>query len=80
MKRLQILVPEETYERIKREAKRREWTVAELVRRGVEKQLEHGVDAPRIKPKITPVNLGVPKVPDTEWRDYANDRGIDALS
>lgn len=79
MKRLQILVPEETYERLRKEAKRREWTVAEVVRRGLEKQLESAVDGPSVVPKITPGNLGVPKVPVSEWREYANDRGLDAL-
>lgn len=79
MKRVQVLFSEDVYSRIKAEAKRREWTVAEVVRRGVEKQLESAVDAPRVKPKITPGNLGVPRVPVSEWRDYANDRGMDAL-
>lgn len=80
MKRLQILVPEETYERIRLEAKRREWTVAEVVRRGLEKQLESAVEGAAPAPGILTANLGAPKLPDSEWRELANDRGLDALS
>jgi len=80
MKRLQILVSDETYARLKKEAKRREWTVAEVVRRGVEKQLEYAVDAPRAKPTFTPVDMGEILIPASEMREAANDRGLDALS
>ena len=74
MKRLQVMVPDEVYDSILREAKRKEWTVADLVRRSIERQLATAVDAPRREPTITTVRLGVPKIPVSEWREAANDR------
>lgn len=76
MKRLQILVPEETYERLRKEAKRREWTVAEVVRRGLEKQLESAVDVPRQEAAFPTGDLGNFLAPVSEWREIANDRGL----
>jgi hypothetical protein len=74
MKRLQILIPEETYARLKKEAKRREWTVAEVVRRGLERQLESAVDGPPGMPQFTPRSLGPILAPESEWRELANVR------
>jgi hypothetical protein len=77
MKRLQILVPESLYARILREATKREWTVAEVVRRGIEKQLESEVAVePRI-PKIRSKKMGTPKIPESQWREIANVRDVD---
>lgn len=70
MKRLQILVPETLYEKILKEAKRREMTVAEVVRRGMEKQVEGQVEAEPKPFVITTIDIGEPKVPMERWRDY----------
>ena len=74
MKRLQILIPDETYALLKKVAKRKESTMADFVRRSLEKQLESAVDGPRVEPTITPVDMGEFLVPVSEWRELANDR------
>ncbi len=75
MKRLQVFLPDSLYIRLQREAERKEATVADLVRRGIERQLESAIDEPRREPTITPLKLGKPLVPESEWREIANERG-----
>ena len=74
MKRLQVMVPDEMYDSLQKEAKRREWTVADLVRRGIERQLASAVDVPWRKPTITPVDMGQFLMPMEDWRLAANER------
>jgi hypothetical protein len=69
MKRLQILVPDALYLRVQREAQRQEWTVSEVVRRGIEKQLESAVDQEPQIPSLKPLDLGGAKLPEDRWRD-----------
>ena len=76
MKRLQVFLPDSLFARLQREAERREATVAELVRRGIERQLESAVDEPRREPRITPLDLGETLLPASEWREIANERGL----
>lgn len=74
MKRLQIMVPDATYEGLQKEAKRRQATVADLVRRGIDRQLESAVNEPFRPPRIIVHDLGLPKLPPEEWREAANER------
>jgi hypothetical protein len=74
MKRLQVLIPDETFARLQKEAKRREWTVADLVRRGIDRQLDSAVDTPPWSPIPPQIDLGEILVPLSEWREIANER------
>jgi CopG-like RHH_1 or ribbon-helix-helix domain, RHH_5 len=74
MKRLQVILPDEVYESLKKEAVRRQTTVADIVRRGIDRLLASSVQAPYRTPVINPRDLGVPNLPDGNWRDIANER------
>ena len=74
MKRLQAMVPDKVYEALTKEAARRQTTVADLVRRSIDRQLESAVNVPFRKPTITPSNLGQPMIPVERWREVANGR------
>jgi hypothetical protein len=77
MKRIQVAVTDETYARLREEAKRRARPMADLVRRGIDRQLESAVEAPRGEPTITPLHLGEILIPESEWRLLANERPLD---
>ena len=74
MKRLQVLLPDDVYESLRKEVARRQTTVADFVRRGIDRQLQSAVDAPFKKPTLTPVNLGEPMIPVERLREVANER------
>jgi hypothetical protein len=77
MVKTQIQLPDELYRELKALAERKEWSLAEVLRRGAEYML--GV-YPRIlnaKPvwqPPEPLNLGGFKAPYTDWRELANER------
>ena len=73
MRRLQILVPDATFARLQTEAKRREASITDIVRRGIERELERAVDAPFVEPRLRTFKLGAPLVPENEWREMANE-------
>jgi hypothetical protein len=74
MKRLQVMIPDEIYHSLKSEAERREATVADIVRKGIDRVLEAAVKGPNRVPSISPCNLGLPLIPQDDWRVVANDR------
>jgi hypothetical protein len=73
MKRLQVMLPDAVYAALKREALRRQLTVAEVVRRGIDHQLASSVQVPFRAPALTPVDLGTRLIPFEDWREEAND-------
>ena len=74
MKRLQVLLPDDVYDDLKTEAQRRQLTVADLVRRSIDRQLASAHKGPFRPPSITPLHLGIPLLPLEHWREAANDR------
>jgi hypothetical protein len=74
MKRLQVLVPDNIYESLQKEAARRQLTVADFVRRGIDRQLDSAIDIPYREPTLTPRDLGAPSLSTDSWREAANDR------
>lgn len=74
MKRVQILLPDAMFAELKRRATAREQTVTEVIRRGVERELEAMGEDLR-EPVLHVYDLGVPPVPVADWREIANDRG-----
>jgi len=77
MKHIHIMVTDETYDRLRKEAKRREQPMADLVRRGIDSQLESADEIPRAEPTITTLHLGEILIPESEWRLLANERPLD---
>ncbi len=74
MKRLQVMLPDDVYQSLKEEAERRQATVAEIVRRGIDRLLVSSVKGTNRAPVLSPRDLGVPMIPADEWRDIANQR------
>jgi hypothetical protein len=77
MKRTQIQLPDELYERTRRLAEAKEVSLAELVRRGLEYTLSiHPLDRPPCRPwKLAPPsNVGLRRDPlkDPDWRVAVN--------
>lgn len=63
--KVEVELTQETYEAFRREAEERKVTVGEIVRERVD------ASAPRSSfPKF---DLGVPKIPVSEWREVANE-------
>jgi hypothetical protein len=76
MIKTQIQLPDELYREAKRVARDREWSLAEVVRRGVEYITRvyppvSGDAVPWAPPK--PRRLGAFKAPAEDWRMLAND-------
>jgi hypothetical protein len=75
--RLEILVPDETYESLQQAASRRKRTVSELVLKGIDQQLATESDEAGWEPQIPKLNLGKILIPESEWRLLANERPLD---
>lgn len=70
MIKTQVQIPDELYRRAKEVAARKEWSFAEVVRRGLEYITE--VNPPGRKPGAKwrlpkPINMGAPLLPEEEW-------------
>ena len=70
MIKTQVQIPEELFQRAKEVAARKEWSFAEVVRRGLEYMTE--TNPPGRKPGNKwrlppPANLGRPLLPEEEW-------------
>ncbi|MCC7102397.1 MAG: ribbon-helix-helix protein, CopG family [Fimbriimonadaceae bacterium] len=74
MKRMQILLPDALYAKLKRKAQEQEQSMTELIRNFAERELE-AMEGSRM-PNLPTRRMGVPKVSDAELRDFANDRGL----
>ena len=74
MKRLQVMLPDDVYTSLKAEAERRQSTIADIVRRGIDRVLTSSVKAPFKLPALSPRDLGSPALPVEEWRNAANER------
>lgn len=72
MKRLQIELPDEVFDRLKSTAKATERTMSDIVRRGIEKVIEDSPSNPQ-EPVIPTISMGVPMRPVAEWRQLAHD-------
>jgi hypothetical protein len=75
MKRTQIQLPDPLYEAVKRVARRLDWSVAELLRRGAEYMVRSysagsETDSEQWSPPA-PLSLGEFQVPVEKWRDVA---------
>lgn len=68
------MLPDDVYKSLKDEADRRQATIAEIVRRGIDRLLLSAVPGKYASPTITPVDLGVPTIPVEDWRAHANER------
>lgn len=64
MKVVEVRFEDEAYEALRLEAEEKDKTIEEIVRERIE---------PKRPWKITPVDMGVPKVPVSEWREIANE-------
>lgn len=62
--KVEVELTQETYEAFRQEAEERKVTVAEIVQEKVE---------PKGSLPYTPLRLGIPKVPVSEWREVANE-------
>jgi hypothetical protein len=71
MKRLQLLVPDDVYQRLTREAQRREPTISDLARLSIDRQLESSVDGFCDGPPLT-VDMGEVLLPPDRWWEAAN--------
>lgn len=77
MVRTQIQLPDDLYRDLKALAEEKEWSLAEVIRRGAE-QLLRSYPKKRSKkaawslPK--PVHLGAFRAPPEDWRSLANER------
>jgi hypothetical protein len=76
MIKTQVQIPDELFERAKQVAAEKEWSFAEIVRRGLEYMT--GINPPGRKsgaewhlPK--PVNMGRPLLPEDEWTAACHD-------
>jgi len=67
------MLSDDVFKALKSEAERRHVTVADIVRRGIDRQLESAVPGTFRKPTITPCDLGEPKIPVELWREVANE-------
>lgn len=80
MVRTQIQLPDELYRDLKALARKKEWTMAETVRRSLEKFLEdQPVEAKSAAKTWTlpkPMSLGQFLRPVEEWRELANERAL----
>lgn len=74
MVKTQIQLPDDLYRQVKRLSERKQWSLAETIRRGVEEAL-------RMYPEETTsgtlwkmpcVSVGKPKLPPDRWREAAN--------
>lgn len=70
MVKTQVQIPDELYRRAKEAAKQREWSFAEIVRRGLEYITM--INPPGRTPgtewhPLKPANMGKPLVPEEEW-------------
>jgi len=80
MVKTQVQIPDDLFRRSKQVAAAKEWSYAELVRRGLEQmvlrhpQTESGVEPGADWKLPEPVDLGLLKDPfaDPEWREEAN--------
>jgi len=77
MTKTQIQLPDRLYRDVKQLAKKQEWSLAEVLRRGAEHMLRT-YDASPTKAAAwklpEPLDLGgPPRVPPSRWRELAND-------
>jgi hypothetical protein len=74
MIRTQIQLPDELDRDLRALAAKKEWTLAETLRRGAEMLLaaHHAAGSPGRRLPLPAVNLGAPRVPENEWRELAN--------
>ena len=77
MVRTQIQLPDDLYRQLKTLAERREWTLAETIRRASEELLktypESTDSAAEWKRPVVDLG-GPPRIPVSEWRELANER------
>ena len=76
MIKTQVQIPDELFARAKQVAESREWSFAEIVRRGLEYMT--AVNPPDRSPASEwrlpePANLGVPLLPEEEWTEACHD-------
>ena len=81
MVKTQVQIPDDLFERAKQVAAAREWSFAEIVRRGLEYMTE--VNPPdRHSDKDwrlpEPVALGCPLAPEQDWTALSHDDGVPA--
>ena len=79
MIRTQIYLPEELYNKLKTLAEQKEWSMAELLRRGAEYIVgAYPVDKNTNWSLPTPVSLGKFQSPAEDWREIANSKNPDS--
>ena len=70
MIKTQVQIPDELFKRAKQVAAEKEWSFAEIVRRGLEYMTRANPPNRKPAPKWrlpTPVNMGLPLIPEEEW-------------
>lgn len=76
MIKTQVQIPDELFRRAKEAAKQREWSFAEIVRRGLEYMtMVHPPGRPpgREWRLLKPVSMGKPLLPEDEWTAACHD-------
>jgi hypothetical protein len=78
MIKTQVQIPDELFDRAKQVAAAKEWSFAEIVRRGLEYMTE--VNPPHRQPSQQwrlpeSVALGLPLAPEEEWTALSHDEG-----
>ena len=79
MVRTQIQLPDDLHRQLREIARAKEWTMAELIRRGAEYAVHvygHATFAPKDWQPPRPRKLGGFRRPPEEWRELANQRDL----